>query len=164
MLGVLFYLELPLFCQQIPDTPCNVFRNYFMAKLYMNKRVCRKAKNRGKCKTARFPFCIFLEKELRQLFLRVLSLLVFLGRVAFSINSSVTWRSHGDRFSHCPQSHSNPGVMFVLPLTKAKILDYSTVSAINLVFPLFKTINLGCTVIMFLQKSLQLKPFQKVKN
>lgn len=44
--------------------------------------------------------------------------------------------------------------MFVLPLIKAKILAYSIVPAINLVFPLFKTINLGRTVIMFLQKSL----------
>lgn len=67
-------------------------------------------------------------------------------------------------FLDYPQSRSSPGVMFVLSLTKAKILDYSIVPAVNLVFPLFKTINLGCTVIMFLQRSLQLKPFQKAKN
>lgn len=54
--------------------------------------------------------------------------------------------------------------MFVLSLTKAKILDYNIVPAINLAFPLFKTINLGRTAIVFLQKSLQLKPFQKAKN
>lgn len=54
--------------------------------------------------------------------------------------------------------------MLVLSLTKAEILDYNIVPAINLVFSLFKTINLGRTATVFLQNSLQLKPFQKAKN
>lgn len=58
---------------------------------------------------------------------------------------------------------SNPRAMFLLYLTNAKILDYNIVTSINLVFSLFKMTNLGHTAIAFLQKSLQLKPFQKVK-
>lgn len=53
--------------------------------------------------------------------------------------------------------------MFVLSLRKAKILDYNIVPAINLAFPLFKTINLGLTGIVFLQKSLQLNPSRRRK-
>lgn len=47
---------------------------------------------------------------------------------------------------------------------KAKIWDYSIVPAINVVLPLFKTIKLGHTTVLFLQQTLQLKPFQKAKN
>lgn len=46
---------------------------------------------------------------------------------------------------------------------KAKILDYSIVPAINVVFPLFKTVKLGHTTILSLQQSLQLKPSRRQK-
>lgn len=39
---------------------------YFMAKLYMNKRVCRKAKIRENFKTARLPFCIFFAERTKE--------------------------------------------------------------------------------------------------
>jgi len=77
----------------------------------------------------------------------------------------VTWMSHGDKDSKkIVHSNSNSRAMFVLSLTKAKILDYSIVPAVNSAFPLCKTINLSRTAIVFLQTSLQLKLFQKAKK
>lgn len=137
------------------------FQKFTLWQIYIGTRECaERQKIRRTLKQQDCHFVYFVQKEPRRV--RVLCLLMCLGRVAFSINSSVNWGSHGDRFSDFPQSHSSPRVMFVL--TEAKILDYSIVPAINLVFPLLKTISSGCTVIILLQKSQQLKPFQKVKN
>lgn len=94
----------------------------FMAKLYWNKTVWRKAKIRKSFKTARLPFCIFFAERTKgtlsqsSLPTRVFSEDCFLLHVIFHLEEP-WWQ--------------------ILRLTKAKLLDYSIVPAINLVCPLF---------------------------